>query len=221
MAKSNTGIAPPGYHQHYYSDRDWKAYSAHLAQVVKYSYPGPILDLGAGCGYFVEAAMRWGLQCTGVEGSEEGVSLAKQRVPDADIRHHKLSESLPFSDFSFQTVMLNQVIEHLEPNIVELTLKEAFRVMRPGGMILVTSPSKANKKEWLADPTHINLLSPTDLRLELAKCGFEKIVPFDSPLSFLGDSKFGRGMMFVVFKLLKMDILSATANAMAFKQNAK
>jgi ubiquinone/menaquinone biosynthesis C-methylase UbiE len=162
--------------------------------------------------------MRWGIQCVGTEGSEEGIRIAKQRFPDADIRHHKLSELLPFSDLSFQTVVLHQVIEHLEQSVVEVTMKECFRVLRPGGMILVLSPSKANKKELLADPTHINLLSPTDLRLELSKCGFENVVPFDSPLNLFGKSWIGRGIMLVVFKLLKIDALSATASAFAYKQ---
>jgi hypothetical protein len=88
-------------------------------------------------------------------------------------------------------------------------------------MILILSPSAANKKERLADPTHINLLSPTHLKLELTKGGFKNVVPFDSPLDFLGKSWVGRGIMYVVFQLLKMDALSATANAMAFKPNTK
>jgi len=220
IQKEDLGVAPPGYHQCHYRDRDWLAYSDLLARVVKYSRPGPILDIGAGCGFFLEAGMQWGLQCVGIDGSEEGIFIAKQRVPSVDIRHHKLSDPLPFPDSCFQTAVMNQVIEHLEPIVAMRTTQEIFRVLRPGGMVLILSPSKANKKEWLADPTHINLISPTELRSELMACGFENILSFDSPLNMLGTSWLGRGVMFVIFKLLKMDALSATANALAFKPNA-
>ena len=214
----NQGIAPAGYYDDEYARRDWTAYSGLLAKIIQHSKPGPILDVGAGCGYLVEAAMTWGLESVGVEGSEEGVRIAKQRVQDINISHHKLSEPLPFYDSSFQTVVLNQVIEHLEPSVVEFTMKEIYRVLRPGGMFLILSPSKANKKEWHADPTHINLLSPTELRLELANCGFENVVPFDSPLTLLGKNWLGIRIMFVLFKLLKLDSLSGTANAFAYKK---
>lgn len=214
----NQGIAPVGYYDDEYARRDWTAYSALVAKIIQHSKPGPILDVGAGCGYFIEAAMQWGIQSVGIDGSEEGIRLAKQRVPEICIDHHELSERLPFSDASFQTVVLNQVIEHLEPRLFEFTMTEVFRVLRPGGMVLVLSPSKANKKEWQADPTHLNLISPSELRQALTKCGFVNVVPFDSPLSFLGNSWIGQGIMFVVFKLLSLDALSASANAFAYKK---
>lgn len=214
---SDTGIAPAGYHKHYYGDRDWRAYSALLARIVQYSSPGPILDLGAGCGYLVEAANCWGLECTGLEGSEAAIDMAKDRLPTLDIRHHRLSSALPFSSSSFQTVVLNQVIEHLEPEVQRHVLAEALRVLCPGGMLLITSPSCHNKHEWLADPTHISLLAPSTLRIMLGTCGYIGICAFDTPLWWLGQGRLGTGVMNVLFRLLKFDRMSATANAMAFK----
>jgi SAM-dependent methyltransferase len=217
LADSNTGIAPPGYHQHYYSDRSWNAYSEILSLIVKNSQPGPILDLGAGCGYLVEAVGRWGWAGVGLEGSQEAIDMANRRLSGLDLRLHRLSEALPFAENSFQTVVLNQVIEHLEPEVMKQALREVKRVLIPGGMLLITSPSRFNRKEWKADPTHINLLSPTQLRGELSACGFEYIKPFDSPLHWLGKNWVGIGIVFVLFNLLKLDVMSATANAFAYK----
>lgn len=213
----DTGIAPAGYHQHYYGDRDWRAYVSVLARVVQYSQPGPILDLGAGCGYFVEAAARWGLSCIGLEGSTDAVEMARKRMPGIDMRLHRLSDVLPFEASSFQTLVLNQVIEHLEPDVVPHTLQEANRVLRPTGMVLITSPSRFNEREWKIDPTHINLLSPSQLRGLLTASGFDRIVAFDGPLPFLGRGRIGRGTATALFKLLRMERMSASANAMAFK----
>jgi SAM-dependent methyltransferase len=219
--EKNIGIAPQGYHQRYYSDRDWRTYIDLLAKVVRFSQPGPILDLGAGCGYLVEAAKQWGLECVGLEGSPDAIEMAKQRVPDLAMILHRLSDQLPFGACSFQTVVLNQVIEHLECDVFDFTMKEVLRVLRPNGMVLVLSPARANKKEWQADPTHINLISPMELRRSFIKCGFVNIVSFDTPLYLLGNSRIGRGVMFVVFKLFRLDALSATANALAYKSDRR
>lgn len=217
----DTGIAFPGYHEQYYSSRDWKAYAEILARIVRYSRPGPILDLGAGCGYLVEAANKWGLSSVGLEGSASAVAMAKSRVVDLDIRQHRLSESLPFDANTFQTVVLNQVVEHLEPTTLQHTLLESCRVLRPGGLLLITSPSCFNKAEWDADPTHINLLSPSQLRNLLVQAGFVNVEPFDAPLAFLGSSRLGLGLANAMFKLLKAERMSATANAMAFKPDTQ
>ena len=46
---------------------------------------------------------------------------------------------LPFRDETFATVLCNSVIEHI-PSIEE-TIAEAHRVLRPGGRLLITTPS--------------------------------------------------------------------------------
>ncbi len=214
---TNGGIGPSGYHLKYYSDRDWRFYSHILARVVAYSSPGPILDLGAGCGHLIEASSLWGIESTGLEGSMEAVDLAKLRVPTLDMRHHLLSEPLPFPANSYQTVVLNQVIEHLEPCVARAILAESIRVLRPKGMIIITSPSSANKAELIADPTHINMMSPSDLKYMLIDSGFERVVPFNSPLPIFGKSRLAQGLIYVLFRLLPFDCLSASSNAMAFK----
>jgi ubiquinone/menaquinone biosynthesis C-methylase UbiE len=215
----NNGIAPLGYHRHYYNDRNWQFYSDLLAMVVRHSLPGRILDLGAGCGYLVEAAKKWGIDSVGLEGSTEGVEMAKKRNHDIDIRVHQLSENLPFSTNTFQTVVLNQVIEHLEAEIMQHTLREAFRVLSAGGMLLVTSPSCFNQKELDSDATHINLISPSQLRENLLEAGFYNMSSFDSPLPIFGHGVIMIWVAKIIFKLLKIERMSATANAIAFKPN--
>lgn len=214
----NQGIAPVGYFSNEYANRDWEFYSPIISKIVQYSRPGPILDIGAGCGYLIEAAIKWGLQCTGVEGSQDGIDVAKKRNIDIELVRHNLSDPLPFANDSFQTVVLNQVIEHLEPKVAANALSEAFRVLRKDGMILIFSPSKANLYEWNADPTHINQLSPTELRDALFEHGFSDIIELNTPRYLLGTSWVGVRVMFVLFKLLRLDILSATANAFAYKK---
>ena len=211
------GIGTREYYEFYYLSRDWKFYRSILSAIIMYSQPGPILDLGAGTGFIVEGALRWGLDCEGIEGSIEAIKIAQERYPAIDIAQGTLSESLPFSDLTFQTVVMNQVIEHLEPEVAELSVSEAYRVLVPGGMLYVASPSRFNKREKKTDPTHINLYSPKELQRLLFSKGFRDIIPIDMPLNVLGNSYLGRGIMYCLFKLTFWDRLSASANCIAYK----
>src|SRR5262245_15117592 len=124
------GIGSREYFEHHYGARDWRVYSDLLAFVITHSNPGPILDLGAGTGLFLDAAARWGLTCVGVEGSPDAIELARSRTPEIHLIHHILPEPLPFSTASFQTVLMNQVIEHLAPETAREVLDECYRVLR-------------------------------------------------------------------------------------------
>ncbi len=213
----NKGVGTRQYYETYYSSRDWKIYKSILSTIVLYSEPGPVLDVGAGTGFIVEGGSRWGLDCKGIEGSIDAIRIARERYPAIDIVQGLLSEPFPFPDASFQTIVMNEVIEHLETKVATACLGEVYRGLSPGGMLFVASPSRFNKNEKEADPTHINLYSPKELKRLLYSKGFEDIIPLNTPLSLLGTSYLGKGLMYVLFKLTKLDHLSATATCIAYK----
>jgi SAM-dependent methyltransferase len=208
------GIGSSEYFSMYYGSREPCWYSFLLRDVIERGKPGTLLELGCGTGLFLELATRWGLQVAGVEGSAEAVALAKERFPKLNIIHHRLSNELPFLDKSCDNVLLNQVIEHLPPNILKNTLDESFRVLKPGGIIFIFSPGKANWREVQKDPTHCNPLYPSELRWQLRDSGFEMVFEPNS-LRFLTRTP---RVQKVVWKLTSRyfeDWLSATANAVA------
>ncbi len=217
--KMNGGIASAAYFAQFYSSRDWRFYKRILSKIISVSDPGPILDCGAGCGYLVEACHRWGLKCVGLEGSEAGVKIARSRCPDIEIRQLHLSEPFPFENGFFTAAILNQVIEHLEPPVADNCVREIYRVLQPGGALLVFSPSRFNRRERLADPTHLNMYSPSELRSFLSSKGFIGITPADSFLHLLGDSRLALRIMSVLFRVVRWERLSATANCIAYKPN--
>jgi SAM-dependent methyltransferase len=214
------GVAPAGYYEEYYAERKWRFYSWLLAQVVERSVPGPILDVGAGPGLFTEAAGQWGFECVGLEGSAEGVAMATARCPWLDIRHHLLSEPMPLEGATFNTVLINQVIEHLEPTVASIAVAESFRVLKPGGTLMVMSPSKFNKYEAEADPTHINLMTPGELEALVRSKGFVEVEALNSPLPLLGGSRIARWVVTAIYELTRWERLSATANCIARKPEA-
>ncbi|MEU2626471.1 class I SAM-dependent methyltransferase [Kitasatospora sp. NPDC007106] len=94
-----------------------------------------VLDVGTGSGTAAAAAVRLGAQVTAVDAEPGMVELAAENVPGADVRHAVLPE-LPFPDASFDAVVANFVINHVEDPAAALT--ELRRVTRPGGRVAVT-----------------------------------------------------------------------------------
>ena len=141
--ESVEGVAQAGYFEERYGHRAWGWYSRLLANVVRYSRPGPILDVGAGHGLFTEAATRWGMDCVGIEGSRHGLEMAQARFPENRIVQGVLQEPLPFDDEQFQTVQMHQVIVCVAPDVVHFAFTEALRVLKPGGMFFVAVRQQA------------------------------------------------------------------------------
>ena len=146
-----------------YGNRDWTWYRGLLGEVVANGLPGAVLDVGAGLGLFVECCLKFGIRAEGIEASDYAVREAKNRcgikLVCADI-----GNGFPFTDSSFSTVVINETVEHLEPEVARIAFSEAHRVLRPGGLLMVNSPSKWHPKEKLVD-LHINLYSPSRLKL--------------------------------------------------------
>src|SRR5439155_18828113 len=115
----NEGVGSMHYYEQYYSSRDWRSYKDILSEVIHFTEPGPILHVGAGTGFIVEGFLRWGIDCRGIEGSKEALEIARRRFPKINLLQHFLSDPFPFPDHMFQAVIMNQVIEHLEPKVAE------------------------------------------------------------------------------------------------------
>jgi SAM-dependent methyltransferase len=71
-------------------------------------------------------------------------------LPGVDVVHDLAQLPLPFADASFDEVLCQDVLEHLDYVPV---LRELHRILRPGGHLRVRSPHFTSAAVW-ADPTH-------------------------------------------------------------------
>jgi SAM-dependent methyltransferase len=93
-----------------------------------------VLEVGCGSGVFLRAAADRGAAVTGLDSSEGLVELARRRVPEAEIVVGDL-QALPFGTDSFDVVAGFNAF-FFAADMVE-ALREAGRVARPGGSVVV------------------------------------------------------------------------------------
>jgi SAM-dependent methyltransferase len=104
-----------------------------------------VLDAGCGSGYGV-AEFPSAASVVAFDISAEAVAHARRAYSRPGVRFLQgACESLPFADRSFDLVVAFEVIEHLER--WPLMLTDASRVLRPSGVLLVSTPNKA----WYAE----------------------------------------------------------------------
>jgi SAM-dependent methyltransferase len=74
----------------------------------------------------------------------------------------EVKPQLPFEDRFFESVTLLAVVEHLDPSLMALLFKEVYRVLKPGGMVILTTPA-AWSDGLLKFMARINLVSAEEI----------------------------------------------------------
>ena len=99
---------------------------------------GRVLDVGCGDGFFTAKILqRFNLKNVyGLDISSKAVDLARLKHPEIKFQQGALNH-IPEETNSIDSVTMIEVIEHLVD--IEGTLKELFRVMKPGGILLITT----------------------------------------------------------------------------------
>jgi SAM-dependent methyltransferase len=133
-----------------------------------------VLDVGCATGALLEKLRDRGWSCAGVELSPSADYARKER--GLDVRQARLEES-GFPEASFDLVLASHLIEHL--NDPAAFVREAYRVLAPGGYFLVTTPNIAGfqarlfRGRWRsAIFDHLYLFSTGTLSALLRRSGF-------------------------------------------------
>lgn len=150
-----------------------------------------VLEIGCGAGNLLVQASVPGSYPIGLDLSLQALTFVRSRLREAvsapePIRGYacvqSVGESLPLADSSVDCAILSEVIEHLE--VPQASIREATRVLRPGGRLLVTTPNYHSfwpLMEWIVDrlnlapkmggEQHISKFNPALLRNLMLDCG--------------------------------------------------
>jgi SAM-dependent methyltransferase len=143
-----------------------------LYPIISRRLKGKTLDIGCGIGDFI--CYRKG--AIGVDINPSSVEYCLNRGLSA--RHMKL-DILPFDDSEFESILLDNVVEHIEsPNPL---LKEVHRVLNKNGVLIIGVPGK---KGFTSDSDHKIYYDEGLLIETLDKAGFSWVKTYRMPLPF-------------------------------------
>ena len=190
-----------------------------------------ILDLGCGDGYYsyLLSQIPLKLKITGIDNHLEAIETARTLVPPKKATFIiGDAEKLPFPKDSFDKIIMSEVIEHVNDDIK--VLKEARRILKEDGILVLTTPNKDypflwDPVNWILEHSfnfhikngffagiwnqHLRLYKPEELKKRLEKAGFKVVscelltnwcLPFNHYLLNLG-------CKLLFYKKLSQDLL--------------
>jgi 2-polyprenyl-3-methyl-5-hydroxy-6-metoxy-1,4-benzoquinol methylase len=125
-----------------------------------------VLDLGNAPGHFASLLSNLGHDITGVNLNTEYRTLYPDpswvelfHVVECDVER----EELPFPAASFDAVLFTEVLEHLAITDPVVVLGRLRRVLRPGGVVVFSTPNVCNLSNVIALLLGVNVFWPREL----------------------------------------------------------
>ncbi len=145
------------------------------------------LDCGCGTGAFTRRLLQFDLNLTGIDISPRSIQLAQSRATRESYMVGDIAQ-LDVRGHSVDIAMFSGVLHHFpEPEDRNKILREAFRVLKPGGRIFGFDPNAYSPSMWLyrsprspffsqiGKTENEILLTRSQLESELRQAGFEEI----------------------------------------------
>jgi 2-polyprenyl-3-methyl-5-hydroxy-6-metoxy-1,4-benzoquinol methylase len=139
---------------------------------------GRLLDVGCGSGGFLREMHRLGgWQVQGIEIDPEMVRFAQAEL-GMDVLENTLEEA-GFPDHAFDIITMWDVLEHMHDPLA--VLREVRRILRPGGLVICSTPNVASLdakifgRYWIGFdvPRHLYTFSPSTLAALLRKAALD------------------------------------------------
>lgn len=136
---------------------------------------GSHLDIGCGPGTFL-GNFNTADHAIGVDIAGDQIEYALGKYASKNVSFvHVDGGILPFEDESFDVISMVEVIEHLEWKILDRLMREALRVLKPSGVLVLSTPNYSSPwplLEWAVnkiahisyDEQHITKFTPRSLR---------------------------------------------------------
>ena len=154
-----------------------KAYLPFLAPFKADGAPFSAIDLGCGRGEWLEMLRDEGYHAAGVDMDEGMLQGCRERGLNA--RHGDALAALrELPDASMNLVSAFHLVEHMAFDDVRALIREALRVLKPAGLLILETPNPENivvgTSLFYLDPTHLRPIPPELLSFAVEFEGFQR-----------------------------------------------
>lgn len=141
----------------------------------KYIKDKIVLDVGCWTGQFEQLAYKSAKKMVAIDSNPEAIEFAKRNLPDVKFIVAK-ADKLPLPNSYFDTVFLMDVLEHVPKGSEDEVLRQIHRVIKPGGILVISTPNK-HPLSILLDPAYFLLghrhYSMKEIYKMLSETGFK------------------------------------------------
>ena len=150
-----------------------------FVEPLKALYKKPeILDLGCGRGEWLELLRRKGFQAKGVD-LDEGMLLACRELNLNAYQADALDYLRGLTANKLSVVSAFHFVEHISFDALRQLVDEAYRVLKPGGLLILETPNSENlavgTSSFYLDPTHQKPLPAQLLAFVVDYAGFARV----------------------------------------------
>lgn len=131
-------------HNEYFSYQVGSGITNFLASTGRLNAEALVLDYGCGPGFLAEKLLTREARCYGLDGSDKAVELVNRKFQDN--RNWMGAKVVPcppapFPDAFFDLITCLETLEHLLEETLPLVVTEVYRLLKPGGVALFTTPN--------------------------------------------------------------------------------
>lgn len=136
-----------------------------------------VLDIGCGRGEFLEILKEKNISASGIDIEDDMISMCSGkglRVNKADALEYLKG----LEDNSLGGIIMNQVIEHMEPNYLIEVIKAAYKKLKPGAHFVAETINPQSlivfTEAYFMDLSHKRMLHPYTVQFLLESNGFSE-----------------------------------------------
>jgi SAM-dependent methyltransferase len=100
------------------------------------------LNIGVGNGGLERIATAKAVEVWSLDPNARAIDRLRAELAMGDRARTGFGQAMPFPDSNFDYVVMSEVLEHLADDVLEGTLDEVLRVLRPGGKLIGTVPAR-------------------------------------------------------------------------------
>jgi len=156
-----------------------KRFRKRIKEIKKYRFPGDLLDIGSGTGFFLQLATKTGYAVKGVELSAYAAQYATKKL-GLTVFQGELADA-GFAKESFDIITLWHILEHVHDPRIFLT--QVNRLLKINGLLAVEVPNIGSQVarisgvnwELMAPQEHFYYFNETTIGRYLEMAGFNLV----------------------------------------------